>query len=172
MPRAKQPARDSGVKFAFVECATNSENFVLAIAHASDNGEGVARIDLLDIQVPPIFPQAVVRKFASTLRARGIDHVMGARHSSLWAKERFARFAIGYDFCELERGDLKRAFVALVEDKRAVLPPNEELRKQFQTLLNRQKYLGGPDDLIVACGGAALQAVGIVGPVTAMADYA
>jgi hypothetical protein len=164
---------DTAVKFAWVECATNSENYVLAIGHAEDDGNGKVKIDVLEAHVPPFNAPLVIKGFAEVLRAKGIDRVMSDRHSSHYAKQEFQRYSIAFDFAELVRGDLKREFVALMDAKKIILPQvttNAELRQQMQNLI-RKKNHGGPDDQLVACAGVALQCVGRCAPVRVIPDY-
>ena len=164
--------RDDGIKFAFVEAATNSENFVLAIGHATDNGNGKVKIDLLDAHAPPFSPVAVIKKFAVALRMRGIDRVMGDRHSSRWAKEAFARHSIAYEFCELVRPDLHRDFIALLNAKRVLVPQNAGLQRQLHWFVMRKKDHGEGDDLLTAIAGVSLLATGKCGAVQEKLDYA
>lgn len=144
---------------AFTECATNSENFVLVIAHL---GNDKVRIDMLNARVPPFDPKRVIKDFSALLHERKIDTVMGGRYSSRWAVEAFARHGIAFQFCELERPDLQRDFLKLVDAKRVALPEHAELKHQLRTLMRRRVAHGGPDDLVTAVGGAALMVVGAV----------
>jgi hypothetical protein len=157
---------DKTKSVAFAEIATTSENFVLCIGHADTNGK--ARIDVLDARVPPFNPNVVIKEFRDVLHQRGIDTVMGDRHSRRWALEAFERHRIKYEFCELVRPDLHRDFLAALAAKTIALPQHGELRAQLRALQTRR---GGPDDLVSCVAGASLLALGECGPVMTEIEY-
>src|SRR5262245_60146055 len=98
-------------KFAFVETATNGENFILAVAHRQPrSGGGGFIVDDLAVHVPPFDRRLVIAGFCGTLRGRSLAKVMGDRHSSHWAAAAFARHGVEYEFCDLARSELRRDF--------------------------------------------------------------
>ena len=52
------------------------------------------------------------------------------------------------------------------------LPDDPEVARQLTALQRRQRGHGGPDDVIVACGGAALLALGAIEPLKKVKEYA
>ena len=154
---------------AFTEIATDGPGrLVLAIASAARDSD--AKIERLEIKTPPFDPVRTIKDFAAILRSHQINSVMGDRHASHWGKEQFQSCGITFQFCELVRPDLRRDILAALEF--IDLPDDPEVTRQLTTLQQRQRGHGGPDDLIVACGGAALAALGGVGAIVHQKDYA
>lgn len=143
--------------YAFTECATNGANFILSIASVDNDGR--ARVDALIERELPLSggPAQVIREFAKLLRGHRCSSVMGARHSSHWVREGFARAGISYGFCALERPDLPRDFLAALDDKKIELPKHSVLTAQLRSVRYREKDHGQHgDDLLTTVADATL----------------
>ena len=157
------------MKKAFVEIATDGPGrFVLAIASAAKDGD--ARIDRLEIKTPPLDPVRTVKDFVSILREYKVNTVMADRHATHWARQQFQQRGISFEFCGLVRPDLRRDILAALEF--IELPDDPQVAQQLAALQQRQRGHGGPDDLIVACGGAALLALGAIETLKEDTEYA
>jgi hypothetical protein len=140
----------------------------LGISHAEREGERtVAVLDHVSERRPPFSPEAIVREFATTLRAYRIDAVTGDRYGGQWVSEAFSRAGIGYMPSERNKSELYLETLPLLNSGRVQLLDHPRLMQQFLGLERRTSRVGkdsvdhapgGHDDLANSVAGACVLA--------------
>jgi hypothetical protein len=140
----------------------SSDSMTLAIAHLEDN---ITVLDLVREVVPPFVPGLVVEKFADVLKQYKIRTARGDRYAGEWPPEHFSRNGITYEHSELNKSEIYREFLPLLNSRTVALLQNDRLHRQLLSLERRTGAAGreiidhprgGRDDLANAVAGAVV----------------
>ena len=158
----------SGISYvAFVDPSGGSAaSMTLGIAHRGPDGHVV--LDAVRERRPPFSPEAVTAEFAALLKSYGIHKVTGDRHGGEFLRERFSVHGVQYEIAEKPKSDIYRAFLPLLNDRRAELFEAPHLVSQLigleRTVSKSGRELIGPapnvhDDVANAVAGALVLAL-------------
>jgi hypothetical protein len=119
-----------------------ADAMTLAIAHK----EGDRTIlDAVREEYPGANPDAVVERFAATLKAYGLDKVTGDRYAGEWPRERFRAHGITYEVSEKSKSEIYGAFLPILNSGRCLLLPIPKLEQQLASLERRTSRGTGRD---------------------------
>jgi hypothetical protein len=124
----------------------SSDSFTLGIGHDGLNDKEVERdtlvLDLLAEAVPPFRPEAVVVRFANTLKDYGLSVVHGDNYAGKWVSDAFARYGIRYVRSSLTKSELLLNFLPELNSGRVRLLDNAKLASQLVGLERRVTSAG------------------------------
>src|SRR5262249_24204271 len=170
VPGRHELPRIAGVHYTgFVDpSGGSSDSMTLAIAHVEDDA-GIKRavVDLIREVKPPFSPDAVVREFASLLKAYGVDAVRGDRYGGTWPRERFCVHGVDYQPAGKATSDIYLELLPVLNSSRAELLDHPRLITQITQLERHagsgkdriQHPPGGHDDVVNAVAGAIVTAL-------------
>lgn len=119
-----------------------ADAMTLAIAHK----EGDRTIlDAVREEYPGANPDAVVERFAETLKAYGLRDVTGDRYAGEWPRERFRVHGITYAVSEKSKSEIYGAFLPILNSGRCALLPVPKLEQQLASLERRTSRGTGRD---------------------------
>jgi hypothetical protein len=156
-----------GIRYvAFVDPSGGADDsFTLGIAHREDD---CVVLDLVRERRPPFSPDAVVKEYAETVQAYGLDYVTGDRYAGEWPRERFTAHGVGYETSTPRtKSDFYRELLPMINGARVELLDLPRLAAQFTSLERRvarsgrdsiDHVRGGHDDLANAAAGALVLA--------------
>src|SRR5262249_53691889 len=172
VPDRHELPRIGGVRYtAFVDpSGGSSDSMTLAIAHVEDDAAGSKRagVDLYREVKPPFSPDAVVREFASLLKAYAIFAVRGDRYGGTWPRERFCVHGIDYQPAGKTTSDIYLELLPVLNSNRAELLDHARLIMQLCQLERHaagsgkdsvRHPPGGHDDVVNAVAGAIVTAL-------------
>ena len=157
----------------------SQDSFTLAICHAERGGKIV--IDAIRERKPPFSPEAVTDEFCDLLKSYRVRTVHGDRYAGEWPRERFRKSGVTYELFEQTASDNFRDLLPLLNAGRVELLDHPRLIGQLCALERRTSRSGkdmishppsGHDDIVAAVAGAALLAIGEIGPVLISAEGA
>ncbi len=168
--RVELPRMQAARHVAFTDPSGGSaDSMTLAIAHSE---RGLAVLDVLREIKPPFSPEEVVKEFAATLKAYGVNQVTGDRYAGEWPRERFREHGITYALSERTKGAIYLDGLPLLNSRKVELLDNRMLVSQLVGLERRTARggrdsidhgPGGHDDVVNAAMGALLLAGGSSG---------
>jgi hypothetical protein len=140
----------AGLRYAaFVDpSGGSSDSMTLGIAHAQGD---VAVLDALREIRPPFSPEAVVTDFAALLKSYRVAEVTGDRYAGEWPRERFRLAGITYKLSELNKGEIYRDTLPLLNSGKVELLDLPRLAGQLCGL-ERRTARGGRDSIDHAPG--------------------
>ena len=156
VPGRHELPRVEGVRYTgFVDpSGGSSDSMTLAIAHVEGDAAGSKRavVDLIREVKPPFSPDAVVREFASLLKAYGVLAVRGDRYGGTWPRERFCVHGVDYQPAGTSASDLYIELLPVLNSNRAELLDHARLIMQL-CQLERHAAGSGKDSIRHPPGG-------------------
>jgi hypothetical protein len=129
---------------AFVDPSGGSnDSFVLAISH-KENETSV--IDVIRERKAPCEPQNVVEEFAHVLRQYHVNTIEGDHYAGEWPIAAFRAFHITYEVSKLNKSEIYRDALPLINGRKAALLDNKTLQRQL-VALERRTSRGGRDSI-------------------------
>jgi hypothetical protein len=152
-----------------------ADSMVLAIAHVEKNRVIVDRIDELE---PPVSPERAVGAFVKIAREYRLGAVAGDSFSAEFVEAAFKRKGLGYVRSRLNKSDLYRELLPLINSEQIELLDSDRLKRQLTQLERRVTRLGREtidhppgdhyhDDVANAVAGASYFALQVAKSVSA-----
>jgi len=121
----------------------SGDSFTLAIAHKE--GE-TSVIDVVRERKSPCEPPAVVEEFAHVLRAYHVNTIEGDYYAGEWPKSIFRQHNITYEPAKLNKSEIYRDALPLLNGRKALLLDNRTMQRQLVSL-ERKTSRGGRDSI-------------------------
>lgn len=145
---------------AFVDPSGGSQDsFTLAIAHREPQK---TVLDVVREVRPPFSPEDTVSELCALLKRYGVRQVTGDAYAGQWPRERFLKSGVEYRVSELNKSDLYREALPLLNSRQVELLDSPRLKAQLLALERRVGRGGkgtidhpprGHDDLANAVAG-------------------
>jgi len=141
-----------------------ADAMTLAIAHRES---GTVILDLVRERRPPFSPEQVAAEFAGTLKAYGVQRVVGDHYAGAWPREQFAKNGVHYETSDRSKSEIYLESLPLLNSGKVELLDHPRLISQLCGLERRTGRSGkdsidhGPgshDDVCNSALGALLLA--------------
>ena len=124
---------------------SGADSMTLAIAYRDKDGRAV--VAAIRERRPPFSPSDVVLEFSATLKAYGIQKVVGDRFGGEFVREPFRRTGLTYELAEMPKSDFYRDALPLLTSSKTELLDHPRLVAQFCSLERRTSRGTGKDSI-------------------------
>jgi hypothetical protein len=130
--------------YAFVDPSGGSADaFTVAIGHKEDDR---IIVDFVHAHPAPFSPEVITQLVCEQLQPYRIKTVTGDAYAGNWPREQFDKRKVHYQVSKLNKNELYKNLLPLLNSEKIELPPSEQLKNELVGL-ERRTSRGGRDSI-------------------------